>query len=113
MALEGVAGVPGADPPPQLRRNLPPRRFFLSFSPDGVPGIASLDTGSTRRGLPGVLAEREGEDGTGEPEEDVEVDDVRPETRRGRDIGRGNILVLLVAAAGTGAVGIVGVVGVT
>ena len=96
MALEGAAEVPGADPPPQLRRNLPPRRFFLSFSPDGVPGMVSPVTGSAgMRGLPGLLAEREGEDGTGEAEVDLEVEDVSPEAHRGRGIGRGKILLLL------------------
>ena len=67
------------------------------------------------RGLPGLLAEREGEDGTGEAEVDVDVDvdvdDVSPEARRGSEIGRGNILLLFVTAAATGVVGIVGVVG--
>jgi len=75
----------------------------------GVPGIASLLTGLRgARGLPGVLVERE--DGAGEPEEDMEVDDISPETRRGREIGKGNILLLLVTVTATGVVGIVGVI---
>lgn len=111
-ASPGVVGVPGIDPPPQLRRNFPPIPRFFSLSAIDVavgdPGIISPETGSQigeGSGRASVPRETE-EGGRGDvADEVVELEDVKAEIRLGKGIGIGNLLPLGVALVGDGTIG--------